>query len=426
LIPILALSAGLAREAIRVAWVTSKVGTLSIIDLQKALRRDPGNTDLIHRLGLVYSYNPSDLNLDEAVKYLRRAVELNPRHWDFWADLGATCDYVADTACSDEAFERARVLNPMNPSLQWVIGNHYLLTDREEKAFLYFRTLLDMAPEYLDPTFRLCLRATRDPQAIYAEVVPHGKDGSVRFAFLIFLSSLADYESAMRIWGQMISGPDRSPDVTLVKPFLDFLIDHNQIEDASTVWNDLQHAGVIPPAPNPQDANLLYDGSFEGLPFNTGFDWRINDSPDLVFNFSDPSAHQGAKCLRIDFAVGRNGDYDLLNQVVLVKPSTAYHLTAYVRSQNLTSDSGPRLRVAELGCENCEVRTSDPTIGTTSWHPVEVAFMTQPQTQAVKISFWRPQDQTYSRDITGTVWLDDVTLRAAETSGPAVSQARTR
>jgi hypothetical protein len=416
----------LTREVIRVAWVTTKVDSLSIIDIQKALSTDPDNTDLIHRLGLVYSYNASDLNLNEAVKYLRRAVELSPRHWDFWADLGATCDYVGDTACSDEAFERARALNPLTPALQWMIGNHYLLTDREEKAFLYFRTLLDMAPEYLDPTFRLCLRATRDPQAIYAGVVPQGKEGSARFAFLIFLSSLADYENAMRIWAQMISGPDRSPKVSLVKPFLDYLIDHNQIQDAGTVWNDLQHAGVIPPVPNPQAGNLLYDGSFEGTPFNTGFDWRVNDSPDLVFNFSDTSAHQGAKCLRIDFAVGRNGDYDLLNQVVLVKPNTPYHLAAYVRSENLTSDSGPRLQVVELGCGNCGARTSDPTVGTTSWHPIEVTFMTQAQTQAVKISFWRPQDQVYSRDITGTVWLDDVTLRTVETSGPAVSQARTR
>ena len=64
--------------------------------------------------------------------------------------------------------------------------------------------------------------------------------------------------------------------------------------------------------------------------------------------------------------------------------------------------------------------------GQTISQPYMVAFMTQAQTQAVKISFWRPQDQVYSRDITGTVWLDDVTLRPAVTSAPVVKQARTR
>jgi tetratricopeptide (TPR) repeat protein len=426
LIPILVGSVWLAYEAIRVAWVTYQVDTLSIPDLQKALLLDPGNPYLVHRLGLVYSYDPANINLPEAVKYLRQGVELNPHRWDFWSDLGTACDFVGDTACSDEAFERARVLNPMMPALQWALANHYLLTDRQEKAFPYFRRLLGLDPQYLDATIRLCLRATQDPRAIYTEVIPHGKDASARFAFLMFLTSSADYESAMRIWGQMISGPDRSPSLSMVKPFLDFLLDHNQIQNAGTVWNDLQHAGVIPRGSNSQSANLLYDGSFEGPLLNTGFDWRTDDSPDLVFDFSDPSAYRGAKCLRIDFAVGRNADYDLLDQVVRIKPNTRYQLTAYVRSDNLTSDSGPRLRVVEMGCENCVARTSDPTVGTTPWHPIEVEFKTQPQTQAVRISFWRPQNQPYPSDITGTVWLDDVILRTVETPQPDVNQARTR
>jgi hypothetical protein len=224
----------------------------------------------------------------------------------------------------------------------------------------------------------------------------------------------------------MIAGPDRSPNLSLVKPFLDFLIDHNQIQDAATVWSDLQHAGVIPPAPPRQADNLLYDGSLEGPPLNTGFGWRMSASPDLEFDFSDPSAYEGAKCLRINFAVGRNADYDLLDQVVLVQPKTRYQLTAYVRSDNLSSESGPRLRVIELGCQNCPAPTSDPTVGTTSWHPIEVAFMTQPQTQAVRISFWRPQEQRFAGDITGTVWLDDLTLRTVDAAGPDAKQARTR
>ena len=419
LIPVLAVSVWTAGQAIRVARATYLVDTLSIPDLEKALQQDPGNPDLLHRLGWVYSYIPADINLPEAVKYLRQAAEANPRRWDLWSDLGMSCDFAGDTACSDAAFERARVLNPMTPSLQWALGNHYLLTNRQEKAFPCFRRLLDLAPDYLDATVKLCLRATHDPQAVYTEIVPQGKDASARFAFLRVLASNGDYESAMRIWGQMISGPDRSPQLSKVKPFLDFLLDHNQIEDAATVWNDLQNAGVIPPAP-PQSTNLLYNGSFDRPLLNTGFDWRTNASPALVFDFSDRSAYKGGKCLRVDFVVGQNADYDLVNQVVRLKPNTQYQLTAYVRSDNITSASGPRLRVVEMGCGDCMVRTSEPTVGTTPWHPIDVKFTTQPQTQAVKISFWRPQNQPYPGDITGTVWLDEVTLRAVEASGPDV------
>lgn len=427
LLAVSACSIGLAYESARVAWVTGKLDSYSIPDIQKALRHDPDNADLIHWLGEAYSNFPTEINLSESVKYLRQAVRLNPHRWDFWSDLGTSCDFVGDTACSDEAFERAQVLNPMTPALQWALGNHYLLTNREEKAFPIFRQLLDVDPDYLDATFRLCMRAIRDPQAIYEEVVPHGKDASPRFAFLMFLSSTGDYESAMRIWGEMFSGPDRSPDLAMVKPFLDLLINNNQVQDAGTVWSDLQHAGVIPPEPNRQPGNLLYDASLAGPHLNTGFAWRINDSPELEFDFSDPSAYQGGKCLRINFVVGRNEDYDLLDQVVLIQPQTRYQLSAYVRSDNLSSDSGPRLRVIEMGCANCPARTSDPTLGTTAWHPIEVAFVTQAQTQAVRISFWRPQEPRGTGDIVGTVWLDDLMLRTVDTpQEPRVITARNR
>ncbi len=90
---------------------------------------------MIHRLGVVYSSDPTEINLSESVKYLRKAVALNPRRWDFWADLGTTCDFAGDTACSDEAFERALALNPMTPAVQWAQGNHYLLTNRAGEGF---------------------------------------------------------------------------------------------------------------------------------------------------------------------------------------------------------------------------------------------------------------------------------------------------
>ena len=426
LLPIVAVSAWLTRGVIRVAWFTYMADTVSIPDIQKALLADPGNPNLAHRLGTVYSSDPTEVNLSAAVSNLRKAVDLNPRRWDFWSDLGTTCDFAGDTACSDAAFARALALNPMAPALRWAMGNHYLLTNRLEQAFPCFRRLLEMEPRYLQATFRLCLRATRDPQAIYTQVLPQGKDAAARFAYLSFLGSTADYESAMRIWGQMISGHDRSPDLLLVEPFLDFLIDHNQVQDAGVVWHDLQHAGVIPPGSPAPDANLLYDGSFERPRLDTGFDWHQSHSPELEFDFADPSAYRGAKCLRIDFAVGRNADYDLLNQVVLIKPSTRYQLTSYVRSDNLTSESGPRWRVVQMGCDGCEVHASEPTVGTTPWHPLAVEFTTQPQTQAVRISFWRPQDQKFYGDITGTVWLDDVALRTLETPAHSASEARTR
>jgi tetratricopeptide (TPR) repeat protein len=411
---VLAVSILLSYEMARVVLATLAVHSISIPIVEKAIKSDPGNPGLVHRLGLLYSYVPTELNLAASVKYLRQAAAMNPYHWDYWADLATTCDFVGDTPCSDAAFERARNLNPMTPLLQWMVANHYVLTNRAQESFPYFRKLLEMSPDYLAPTFRLLLRVTADPQQIYAGVVPDGKDPSPRYAFLTFLSTTGDFEGAMQIWKLMIAGPDNSPEPLSVKPFLDSLIEHNQIQDASVVWGDLAQRGLVPKRDSAEAGNLLYNGNFQGQPLNTGFDWRYNEASDLLYDFSDTQGPHGGKCLRIDFPVGRNEDYELLNQVVLVAPNTRYQLTAQVRSEDLTSDSGPRLRVRELGCPDCPTYTSSPTLGTTPWHPLEVTFTTREHAQAVRISFWRPLGQMPPRDISGTVWLDEVRLQASE------------
>jgi len=424
LLPVIVLCAWLAYEGIRVAWATSKLDVFSIPEIKHAIRLDPDNPDLLHWLGLVYTSVPTEINPAESVKYIREAARLNPGRWEYWSDLGTSCDFLGDTPCADDAFHRAEMLNPMTPAVQWAVGNHYLLTNREEMAFPYFRKLLEKDLDYLDPTFRLCMRAVRDPQAIYEGAIPQGKNSSARFAFLVFLTSSGNYDDAMRIWGKMISGPDRTPNLDSVKPFLEFLIDHNKIQDARTVWDDLAHTGAIPPSPVQNGANLLYDPGLALPPLNTGFAWHMNESPELQFDSSETCVHEGSKCLRINFAVGRNADYDLLEQVVVVKPKTRYQLVAAVRSDNLTSDSGPRLRVVEMGCTACPIRVSDATLGTTAWHPVDVAFETQEQTQAVRISFWRPQGQTSLGDITGTVWVDNLLLRTVDATEPGANPAR--
>jgi hypothetical protein len=221
-----------------------------------------------------------------------------------------------------------------------------------EKGFPYFRKLLEVRPGYLGPTFRLCLRATGDPQQVYSEVVPQGKDPTLRFAFLTFLSATGDLDGTMRIWQQMIAGPARPVDLPSVKVFLDFLLDHNRIASARTVWDDLARMGLVAKDASAEPGNLIYNGSFEQPPLNTGFDWRYNEGLDLLFDFSDTYAYKGAKCLRIEFPVARDQDYDLFGQVVSVMPNTRYQFTAYVRSEGLTSDSGPRFRVVPWGCSN--------------------------------------------------------------------------
>jgi len=147
-----------------------------------------------------------------------------------------------------------------------------------------------------------------------------------------------------------------------------------------------------------------------------GFDWRTSPTTYLVVDFSAPGAYHGAHCLRVDFTVSRNDEYEPVYQIVPVLPHHAYSLEAFVRSQDIASDTGPCLRVRDTQPGGFPDAVSETTVGTTPWHPVRLSFSTGPQTRAVQLSFWRPRSRVFPTEISGTCWLDAVSLRSTDSA----------
>lgn len=398
-------------KTIRIAIATSLGESSKLSELRRALILDPANPKLHHRLGMIYSYSLEEINPAEAVKYLRRATELSPYEALYWLSLASACDSMGDTVCADQALERALSLSPMTPRLHWITANHYLRTDRTDKALPHFQRLLELSPEYAWPTFRLCLRAMDDPEVIFQEVLPLGKDPKLRLVYVNFLSAHGKADFAARVWARTIANSSPFP-VSFAEPYLQRLLDLGRYQEAMSVWQDLERLGIVKkPATEDQDS-LIFNGDFEQVPLNAGFDWRYRELPFVSVDFPDSGAYRGDRCLRLDFTVSRNDESEAVYQFVPVVPYQAYLLTAYTRSDNITSDSGPRLRVLDLACPSCLNIASETTVGTTPWHPVSLKFSTGAQTQVVRLSVWRPRSRTFPTEITGVFWLDAVSLKA--------------
>jgi hypothetical protein len=123
----------------------------------------------------------------------------------------------------------------------------------------------------------------------------------------------------------------------------------------------------------------------------------------------------------MDFTVGRNENYIGPLQFVPVVPNQDYLLKAYVRSQNITSDSGPRLQVIEPGCPTCMNALSETTQGTTPWHLVTLKFITGPNTHLVGVLVLRQRGRSFPNEITGSFWMDSVSLNAIDSDSDEVS-----
>jgi tetratricopeptide (TPR) repeat protein len=409
----------MAGQAVRTVITSSLEGSRRLSQLRRALTFDPADPKLHYELGLIYSYSPEALDPAEAVKYFQRATELNPHTAIYWSSLASACDSVGDRACADRALERALTLSPMTPRLHWLAANHYLVTDRVEVALPHFQRLLELNPEYAWPTFRLCLKATRDPKMVLEKVLPSGADAKLKLAYVDFLSAEGNPDFAYGVWGQMVA--NGSPFAFwLAAPYLQRLLDLGRYQEAINVWGDLERLGIVNKPSSSERDNLIYNGDFEQAPLNAGFDWHTSELPYLWFAFPDSGAYRGRRCLRLDFTVARNDESEAVYQFAPAAPNQEYLLTAYTRSDNITSDSGPRLRVLDPACPACLDVSTETTVGTTPWHPVSLKFSTGAHAQVVRVSVWRPRSRTFPTEITGTFWLDTVSLKAA---GPVTESA---
>jgi len=396
-------------DTVRIVVADRWSQSASIADVSRATRLDPNNPEFQRRLGLLYEYDWQQINAEEAVFHLKAATARQPNRASYWVELGRACYMLSDDTCADWAFENAVRLAPTVPRYQWEIANHYLVTGRRNQSLTRFSRFLELNPNDPIPTFRLCLRAFQDPKMIWAKLLPNTPDTKLRLAFIAFLNENDLVGWADRFWDE-IAASGSQVSFAAVKPYLERLIAANRIVQASRVWQDLARLGVIHKSSD--SGNSIFNGDFEQPPLNAGFDWHYQFQEYVAYNFGDSDCRGNDRCLHIDFTVARNADYEPIYQIVPVTPNQQYLLTCFARSEELTSDSGPRLRVLDPECPDCLSKETQSTVGTTSWHKLSLTFTTPERTLAVRISVWRPRARAFPTEIQGQFWLDSVSLKA--------------
>jgi len=408
LIFVLAIGGGslfLAAEA-------SLVGIVSSFETPAVGRRllawDGDDPQLQNRLGQAYK----DSDPTESLHHLRRATQLSPASRAYWSDLEVACESRGDVQCVNQAGERLLQLCPMVPFYHWLAAQSCLRTNQLDAALAQFRRLLELDSTYAPDAWG-SLQTVEKPEAVFQRVLAGNPDAPLKVGYVGFLSSQGDDDGAYRIWRLVAADAPPFP-FSSAAPYLERLISLGRIEEAVNVWQDLERLGIVKRSATNEKDNLVFNGDFEQSPLNAGFDWRTVPTTYLAVDFSAPGAYHGARCLRVDFTVSRNDEYGPVYQIVPVLPNHAYVLEAFVRSQDITSDTGPCLRVSDTQPAGFPDAISDTTVGTTPWHPLRLSFSTGPQTRAVRLSFWRPRSRVFPMEISGTSWLDAVSLHATD------------
>jgi len=393
------------------SYVAHRVArSLTFEDLQTASRLDPGNSEYNLRLGRLAQYNVTDMNPDLAMEHLRRAAELNPRDPQPWLELAAAYGFQGRTVEAEASLRRADFLAPNLPSIQWIIGNFFLLRGDNDEAFRHFRVVLAGSNQYNQILFKTAWKATDDGQKILEQLIPDLV--STEIEYLYFLLSAKRFPEAQGVWKRIAAkGEGLAP--AQVAGYLDQLIGAHFPAEAHQVWDDLKNLGLIKPTYEANSQNLLVNAGFEDDLLNLGFDWRINPVEGVNVGLDASNYHSPSHALQIRFSGKANLNYRHVRQFVLVEPGRPYRLRGFLKSEGITTDSGPRLGVQDAYDITALEKFSEMVTGTTEgWTQVILDFTAGPKTELVVVSVARLPSTKLDNQIAGKVWVDDLSLTA--------------
>ncbi len=405
---VIATALVLGWHAVRYAVARELIDDDSLKRADWAVRLDPQNALVQNRAGILYQWQTSDTAA--ALPYLRRATDLNSHVAAYWIDLAHGCELADQFECAGSAYEKAVALAPMHPGFLWELANYSLRVDDNEKALHGFAEYLRLVPSARERTFDLVSRGIRDPELLWEKVVHVSGDPQTELAYLNFYKKQDAQAETAQLWNQVMDEGKLFPASAAV-PYVDRLLDGLEYNQAKQAWADMQAKGIVQ-AKRP-DGDLVFNGNFEEKPLNGGFDWRLHEQSYLYIDVAQPSSCRESRCLYINFTVPQNLEYEPVYEMIPVHPHQLYSLSAYVRSQDVTSDSGPRLKVVDPQCEACITAMTPSAIETRAWHKVELTFMTGARTQVIKLSVFRQRSRIFPMEISGEFWLDSVSLKLA-------------
>ena len=366
--------------------------------LRQAVRLEPWNAGHWNALGRHLLFTAQDV--PGAVAALNRATTLNREEGHYWLDLAVAYAAAGNTQAQTQAIREAVQLDPRTPDIAWQAGNLYFAQGDVRGALQQLRAVLENDPASVDAALDLSWRGTNDVAMVLREAMPPLADPHL--AFIRYLAEHNQPLAAAQVWKHLVAS--RLP----VRPqtifgYIFYLLQEHEPEQARAVWTDMAHLDPALDAYASQD-NLIVNGGFDEEVLNGGLDWQFRPIPGATLRIDSTEFHGGraSLCIRFDGVVDQAG----VLQVIPVLPATQYGLTAFVKTEQIDSGSGPRLQLAD-GYTGVPVATAEDDIGSTPWHQVQLDVSTSPNTRLLVLRVVRVPATTL---VQGKMWLDDVRL----------------
>lgn len=380
----------------------------------KGARLIPGNAEAWDRIGEAEEAN-FDAPPTAAIGLLKHAVKANPLSPRNWMDLAQGYEANADIVDANTAYQRAQGDDPISADVAWKYGN-FLLRQGETAAGLQqvHRSLLG-DPRLVPLAISRVWHSDPDVNAMLYQVLP--ENAPSWFYALDFFSAQHQNDAAMEIWEDIATLAKTTPiDIHAVFPFLQALISQDKASETQRVWQEAIAAARWPSTPAAAAQSQVWNGGFENPIADGGLDWRLEGGPGTYISTDSSIYHSGEKSLRVDFTGGFNVDFQGVHEIVPVEPSKSYKFAYFMRTRDISTDSGVRFEILDLNDNEVSLMTPDLT-GTNRWTLKQAEVVTGRSTHFLDMRVRRLPSQLFDNKLSGTVWIDDVSLTPESPEG---------
>src|ERR1700676_641807 len=402
------LAATLAYSSIRNARAVHQASLGTRPGYETAARLESDNAENWYLLGRYWQYSLDEPNASHAIQNYRHSLSLDPRSADTWLDLAAVYESEGNLQSARDAFLQARRAYPFSAVVSWRYGNFLLRQDEIPQAFAEIHNAVYADPKRSAEAFSRCWRVAPDVNAILDTVLSPDRD--CYLAVIRELGAGDQFSPALTVWHRLVA---IHPSLRLsdVVPFTDLLIQRQHISDARRVWDDALRLAITP---QNLDAagSVLWDGGFETGVNGGGFAWFFPfPSGGVQTGYDARQKHSGNYSLRLIFDGRHNPNFDGVCTNAEVRPETTYRLSAWVRTQTLTTDQGVRLRLSwHAESRPGSFLDTNDVEGTRPWTLVEMPWTSGKDVRYARVCVLRNASAKFDSQIHGTAWIDDVAL----------------
>lgn len=374
--------------------------------LRLAVRLEPRNPEYWYLLGRHQQYNLEQPDSVLAEASYKKAIELNPLYTDAWLELATAYELDGNFDEARSAYVHAQKSYPTSAEVFWRYGNFLLRQGDRIRAYTMMRRAIEADPTRAQVAFSRAYRASPNIEEILQQLLP----ATPRVYGDVITQALRDKQVAVAetVWKELITlHPRLSMDrMDLVGT----LLQDREYDLALHVWDQGVETMDLPPLLQ-SPGSVIWDPSFEsGINDRRYFSWHFKPLDQGVIVRLDRSEKlTGIQSLRISFDGKHNPDLDAACTLGIVQPNTTYHFAGWVKTNNITTENGIEFRVFSPDDHRTAALKTREFHGTLPWTLVEGTWAAV-DTHEVQVCVTREPSDNPEIRISGTVWVDQITL----------------